>query len=205
MVFRPADALELAFLQDAQQLDSGSTAAAPRTSSRKSVPLSASSKRPLRSAVAPVNAPLLVAEQLALDDRLGQGAAVRLDERPVGAIAVVVDRVSHQLLARAGLAGDEDGGLALGDLGDLVVDELHLVRIADDVAGAENGPRSSARRRWFSSSRRSRSSCAARRSLTAWAISEATIVSKRTSSLRSRSGVVVAVRAERAGDLVCRP
>ena len=45
-----------------------------------------------------------VAEQLALDDGLGQRRAVHLDERAARPLAAVVDRLRHQLLAGAGLA-----------------------------------------------------------------------------------------------------
>ena len=47
------------------------------------MPPSASRKRPRRRATAPVNAPLLVAEELALHERLGDGAAVDDEERLV--------------------------------------------------------------------------------------------------------------------------
>ena len=53
------------------------------------------------------------------------------------ALAAVVDRLRHQLLAGAGLAQDEDAGVALGDGVDLVVDVAHLVRAPDDVRGLE--------------------------------------------------------------------
>ena len=48
------------------------------------MPPSASSKRPLRAETAPVNAPLRVAEELALEERLGDGGAVDRHERAVG-------------------------------------------------------------------------------------------------------------------------
>ncbi|MEI2659906.1 MAG: hypothetical protein V9G11_08225 [Bifidobacterium adolescentis] len=54
-------------------------------SSRNSVPLSASSKRPARSALASVNAPLHVAEELALEHALGEAAHVDGDEGLAGA------------------------------------------------------------------------------------------------------------------------
>ena len=80
---------------------------------------------------------LLVAEQLALDDRLGQRREVDLDEGLRGAAAVVVDRRGDELLADAALAADQHRGVALGDLGDQVVDRLHRLGVADDVRGAE--------------------------------------------------------------------
>ena len=54
-----------------------------------------------------------VAEQLALQQRLGNGRAIDGDERLVGAVAVLVDGAGDQFLAGAGLAADEHGaGLA---------------------------------------------------------------------------------------------
>jgi hypothetical protein len=74
-----ADAADLARLQEPEQLDLTLLSSSP-TSSRKSVPPLATSKSPLRLVSAPVNEPLAVAEELALDEVLGQGAAVDRDE-----------------------------------------------------------------------------------------------------------------------------
>ena len=52
---------------------------------------------------------LLVAVQLALEQLLGDRAAVELDERSAGARAVTVEVARHQLLAGAGLAEDQHG------------------------------------------------------------------------------------------------
>ena len=49
----------------------------------------------------------LVAEQLRLEQRVGDGGAVDRDERLLGARRVEVQRARHQLLAGAALAGDE--------------------------------------------------------------------------------------------------
>src|SRR5207245_3140616 len=56
---------------------------------------------------------LLVAEQLALEEGLGDGAAVHGDERLGGALRLHVDGARDQLLAGAGLAAEEHGGLVL--------------------------------------------------------------------------------------------
>src|SRR5216117_265801 len=53
--------------------------------------------------------PALVAEQLALDQRLGDRRTVDGDERPVAPVGKVVDRARDQLLAGATLAIDEHG------------------------------------------------------------------------------------------------
>ena len=55
-----------------------------------------------------------VPEELALEERLGDGAAVDRDERPRRARGLVVDQPRDPLLARAALAGDEHGGIDLG-------------------------------------------------------------------------------------------
>src|SRR5439155_15430376 len=77
---------------------------------------------------------LLVPEELALEERLRDGGAVERDERTSGARAPVVDRLGDQLLPRAALAGDEDGGAELRDGLDGLEDLLHLRRVPDDVA-----------------------------------------------------------------------
>ena len=54
--------------------------------------------------VGPGEGALLVAEQLALDERLRQGAAVDRQEGPIRAGAVLVDRAGDQFLPGAALA-----------------------------------------------------------------------------------------------------
>ena len=65
---------------------------------------------------------LLVAEQLGLHQRLGDGGAVDLDERPVLRGELLVQRLGDQLLAGARLAGDEHRRRRVGDLLDDRVD-----------------------------------------------------------------------------------
>jgi hypothetical protein len=67
-----------------------------------------------------------VPEQLALDEVLGQGGAVELDERLVAAAAPSVDRARDELLADAGLAGDEDRCVGRRDLARHPHGALHL-------------------------------------------------------------------------------
>jgi len=71
---------------------------------------------------------LLVAEQLALDEFLGDGRAVDLDEGPLGPLALVVDRAGHELLSRAVFTHDEDPGVRRGD------DADHLLELEDRLA-----------------------------------------------------------------------
>src|SRR5690606_33971321 len=59
---------------------------------------------------------LLVAEQLGLDQRFGEGAAVDRHEGTVAALAETVDVPCHQLLAGPGLADDQEGRLARRNL-----------------------------------------------------------------------------------------
>ena len=63
---------------------------------------------------------LLVAEELAFNERRGQGGAVYRDERPVAPRAVRVERAGEQFLAGAGLAEEQDGRVRVGDLPDLL-------------------------------------------------------------------------------------
>ena len=71
-------------------------------------------------------------EQLALDQLAGDGRHVDGDERPALALAKVVQRLGHQFLAGAGLAGDQDGEVGVHQSRDDAVDLLHRRRAADD-------------------------------------------------------------------------
>ena len=97
------------------------------------MPPSASSKRPLRWAIGAGERALLVAEELALDERVGQRGAVELDEGPGPARAQVVDRVGDELLADAGLALQEDGARGGRHLLDPREDVAQDVAAADDA------------------------------------------------------------------------
>ena len=77
---------------------------------------------------------LLVAEQLALQQRLGERRAVEADERPLLARAGEVDGAGDQLLADAALAADEHRGPARRRAGDLLRDAVHHFAGADDLA-----------------------------------------------------------------------
>ncbi|OPZ05947.1 MAG: hypothetical protein BWZ08_02381 [candidate division BRC1 bacterium ADurb.BinA292] len=131
-----ADALDFALLEDAEEFDlrGGGEVADLVEEDRAAV---GQFEATLAHRDGAGEGPLLVAEEFAFEDRLGEGGAVDLDEGLVGAEAVVVDRVGDQFLAGAALAADQDGGVALADLGDEVVDVLHDVGVADDVGRAE--------------------------------------------------------------------
>ena len=85
------------------------------------MPWLATSKIPFRVDTAPVKAPPLVAEQLALQQDLCQGSAVDGKESAVPAKAQPVDQPGNQFFAGAALAGDQD--LAIGGSGLLRQDE----------------------------------------------------------------------------------
>ena len=82
------------------------------TSSRNSVPPSASTNLPVCLLGGAGEGALLVAEQDRLDQVLGHGAAIDRDERLGAARALAVDGARDQLLADAGFALDQhrDGG-----------------------------------------------------------------------------------------------
>src|SRR5688572_3231374 len=77
----------------------------------------------------------LVAEQLALEQSLGERGAVQLDEGARGPRTLLVDGLGNELLAGATLTGDEYGRPRWRDLIDHLEQALHLRAIADDVAG----------------------------------------------------------------------
>ena len=77
-------------------------------SSRKSVPPSAASKRPGARAVGAGEGAALDAEELRLEQSLGDRRAVDRDERPRAARRELVQRARRELLAGAALAGEEN-------------------------------------------------------------------------------------------------
>jgi hypothetical protein len=77
-----------------------------------------------------------VPEQLRLEQRLGNGRAVDRDERPVGAVAVRMQRTGEQLLAGPALAAEQHRGLGRRHATQaLQYVEQHGV-LADDRRGA---------------------------------------------------------------------
>ncbi len=73
-----------------------------------------------------------MAEELALHELARDGGHVQGDERPVPALAVVVQRPRHQFLARAGLAIDHDRQIRAHEARQHAVDLLHRGRAADE-------------------------------------------------------------------------
>ena len=79
---------------------------------------------------------LLVAEDLALEQRLGDGRAVDRHEGLRGALAELMDGLRHHLLAGARLAPDQHGRRRRRRLFDDPVDLADGRRVADDAAEA---------------------------------------------------------------------
>ena len=94
---------------------------------------------------------LFVAEQLAFDKIAGDRGGVDRNERPGAAIAELVDRLGHKLLARAGFAEDQHGQIVAQHARDHAVDRLHRRAAANqrqaggDILGHVFGARSLAR------------------------------------------------------------
>jgi hypothetical protein len=77
--------------------------------------------------------PLLVAEQLAFQERFGQGGAVDLDERSVGARALFVQHARDELFAGSALASYERRRPRRGHAAYQIAHLLHLRRGADQL------------------------------------------------------------------------
>src|SRR5207302_4771766 len=76
----------------------------------------------------------LVAEDLALEQRLGNRRAVDRDERKRRPRAELMNRLRDELLAGPRFAGDEDGGTGGRGLLDNLVNLAHLGAVADKRA-----------------------------------------------------------------------
>jgi hypothetical protein len=130
-----AHPLELALLQEAEQLDLGR---------RRDLADLVEEQRAAVGLVKPPLAPrrrageraALVTEQLALEQRLGERGAVQTDERTGGAGGVAVEGRRDQLLAGAALAADEHRRARRRDLQDRVEHRAHGRARSDDVVEA---------------------------------------------------------------------
>jgi hypothetical protein len=80
----------------------------------------------------------LVPEELGFQERVGKCPAIDGHEGTVTACAEPVDGARDELLARAGLALNQDGALALCDAGDDLKHSTHGGAVADDVAHLES-------------------------------------------------------------------
>src|SRR5262249_42329672 len=86
-------------------------------------------------AVGPGEGPLLVTEQLALEEGVRNRRAVDRQERLVCALGMLINSAGHEFLAGAGLAENEDGGVGARDPADRLVDLLHRRASADKDVG----------------------------------------------------------------------
>ena len=123
----PADPLEGALLQHAQHADlqrGRHLADLVQQEGAAVGQLEAAAALALR----PGERAAFVAEQLGLQQPLGQRAAVQRNKGPVGAAGAGVQQARHDLLAGAALAGDQDGGVGAGDALDGAHDRRHRVR-----------------------------------------------------------------------------
>ena len=80
---------------------------------------------PLALGHGPGESPLLMPEELALNEVFRDRRAVHLDERPVGSGTLAVNRPGHQLLAGAALPLNQHRRLGSSDLADEVAQTLH--------------------------------------------------------------------------------
>src|SRR5262249_43974675 len=78
-----------------------------------------------------------VAEELALEERLGDRAAVLRVEAAAAARRVAVDRARDELVARARLAADEDRHVERDHAVERLEEVIHARRARDDLVVAE--------------------------------------------------------------------
>ena len=134
-LLRRATASHLALLQHAQQrhLELGSQVGHLVEQHRATFGVAEDAEVALRRAR---ERTFLVAEELALHEILGDGAAVDDQHRLVLAVAHLVDGARDALLAGPALARDEHGGLAAGHALREVEHSAYGRRVSDDARGA---------------------------------------------------------------------
>ena len=127
-----ADALDLALLEHAQEL---------RLERQRHVADLVQEERPAVGGLDPSDARLdaggdaaLDPEELRFEKTLGQRSAVDRHERLGRAIAAGVDHPRDELLARAALAADQDGGHRRRHPGNEIQDSAHGRRLSDEHA-----------------------------------------------------------------------
>ena len=129
----PAQPPETAFLEDAEQLH-----LRRRRHLADLVEEQGAAIRQLETPLPPIRrageGALLVTEDFALEQRLGNRGAVDRDERKAGARAQLMDGLRDELLAGARFAGDEHRRRGRRGLLDHLVDLAHLGAVADERA-----------------------------------------------------------------------
>src|SRR5690606_32920010 len=133
-----AQALDLALLEHAQELDLHVARDLADLVEEQGAAVSGLEAALARAGGAGEGA-LLVAEELAFEDGLGDGGAVDGDEGAVCARAIFVEGAGEELLAGAALAEEEHGGLARAGLADHVHGPAPGQGGADDGAAAALG------------------------------------------------------------------
>ena len=129
---RVADALELALLQHAQQLHLQRRAhRADFVEEQRALVRLLEASLPVADGAGERAAH--VAEQLGLEQRLGNRAAVQRDEPMHAPRAVVVNRARHDFLAGAGLAGDQNRAVGRRDGLEQLEEPRHRPALADDA------------------------------------------------------------------------
>ena len=101
------------------------------------MPPSRRSSRPLLERDGAGERAFLVAEELALEQRLGQRGAVDGDKRAPRARTILVDRAGDDFLSGAGFAKHENRAVGWRDFADALVDGAHRRTLADHVVGLE--------------------------------------------------------------------
>ena len=129
-----ADPLEDALLQQPEQAGLGLEGQIPDFVQKQGAPVRQLALALLLGHSAGEGA-LLVAEQLAVDQGLGHGAAVDGHERARAAPAPLVQQARGHALAGAGLAEEEDGQVLQGYLLQLLSEVLHGRRLAQKGFG----------------------------------------------------------------------
>lgn len=84
---------------------------------------------------------LLVAEQLAFQQRFGNGGAIDGEKMPMRAFAVMVNSASHQFLARAALAQNQHRDILRRDAANALVHLLHRGTTANELIRTIPGDR----------------------------------------------------------------
>ena len=134
-----ADALERLFLQRAQHLRLRAHAHVADLVEEQGAAIRLL-EAPASSRVSTREGPALVAEELGLDELVGDGRAVDLDERLRSPRGHRVDGTRHQLLAAAVLAVDQHATARRRRRRDLFAKQMHDGGLADDL-GALGEPR----------------------------------------------------------------
>src|ERR1019366_1406314 len=102
-------------------------------SSRNSVPLSASSSRPIFLLTAPVKAPFSLPNNSLSSNPRRNRRAVQFDETIAGAQAQPVDRPRHQFLSCSRFAQQQHGGIADRHFPHILHDGFQGLALPDDV------------------------------------------------------------------------